>query len=50
MKFEWDDAKDALNQKKHGISFGEAQRAFLNKHRVVAEDLEPIESLERVTG
>jgi hypothetical protein len=40
MKFEWDDVKDQLNQKKHGVSFTEAQNAFLDKHRVIAEDLE----------
>ncbi len=40
MKFEWDDAKDELNQKKHAISFTEAQRAFLDKHRIIAEDLD----------
>lgn len=40
MKFEWDDAKDELNQKKHSISFTEAQRAFLDKHRIIAEDLD----------
>ena len=28
MKFEWDDAKDRSNQKKHGVSFVEAQRLF----------------------
>ena len=28
MKFEWDDAKDRKNQKKHGVSFAEAQRLF----------------------
>lgn len=40
MKFEWDNAKDELNQKKHRVSFYEAQRAFLDKHRIVAEDLD----------
>jgi uncharacterized DUF497 family protein len=40
MKFEWDDNKDELNQKKHGISFTDAQRAFLDKCRVIAEDLD----------
>jgi uncharacterized protein len=39
MSFEWDSAKDALNQKKHGISFSEAQHAFLDKRRVLAEDI-----------
>lgn len=28
MKFEWDAAKDRSNQRKHGLSFGEAQRLF----------------------
>ena len=28
MEFEWDDAKDQSNQKKHGVSFAEAQRLF----------------------
>lgn len=28
MKFEWDDAKDRSNQKKHGLSFSEATRLF----------------------
>ncbi|MGI9323776.1 MAG: BrnT family toxin [Pseudomonadales bacterium] len=28
MKFEWDAAKDRSNQRKHGLSFGEAQCHF----------------------
>ena len=28
MKFEWDDAKDRSNKKKHGVSFSEVQRLF----------------------
>ncbi len=28
MRFEWDDAKDLLNQDKHGLSFAEARRLF----------------------
>jgi uncharacterized DUF497 family protein len=39
ISFEWDPAKDLLNQKKHGVSFAEAQRAFLDKRRVLAADL-----------
>jgi uncharacterized DUF497 family protein len=38
--FEWDDEKDELNQKKHGISFALAQLAFLDETRVILEDLE----------
>jgi hypothetical protein len=37
--FEWDEAKDLGNQRKHGVSFNEAQHAFLDKNRVIAEDL-----------
>jgi uncharacterized protein len=38
--FEWDSAKDQLNQKKHGVSFAFAQLAFLDHDRVILEDLE----------
>ena len=38
--FEWDSAKDGLNQKKHGVSFSMAQLAFLDSHRVILEDLD----------
>ena len=37
--FEWDDEKNRINQDKHGVSFELAQRAFLDPHRVIAEDL-----------
>ncbi len=40
MKFEWDDEKDEFNHKKHGVSFNEAQKAFFDKNRVIAKDLE----------
>ncbi len=38
--FEWDDAKDRANQSKHGVSFAQAQQAFFDRRRVIAEDLE----------
>jgi uncharacterized DUF497 family protein len=38
--FEWDSAKDELNQKKHGVSFAMAQLAFLDSNRIILEDLE----------
>jgi len=37
--FEWDEAKNTENQRKHGVSFDEAQFAFIDKNRVIAEDL-----------
>lgn len=39
-EFEWDVEKDQTNIKKHGVSFFEAQHAFLDPDRVIAEDLE----------
>ena len=38
--FEWDPDKDAENQRKHGVSFAQAQTAFLDSGRVIARDLE----------
>ena len=38
--FEWDEAKNLANLRKHGVSFYEAQYAFLDTRRVIAEDLE----------
>jgi len=37
--FEWDERKNGQNISKHGISFYEAQLAFTDPHRVIAEDL-----------
>lgn len=37
--FEWDEEKDLINQSKHGISFSEAQIAFMDPKRVIAEDV-----------
>ena len=37
--FEWDDAKNRLNQQKHGVAFELAQFAFFDERRIIAEDL-----------
>ena len=37
-RFEWDDDKDAINQKRHGIAFVDAQEAFYDKNRVITRD------------
>ena len=37
--FEWDASKDRINLAKHGVAFVDAQRAFLDSRRVIAEDL-----------
>ncbi len=38
-RFDWDPAKDRANQLKHGIGFAQAQLAFADARRVIAEDL-----------
>ena len=38
--FEWDSAKDLMDQDKHGVSSALAQLAFLDPLRVILEDLE----------
>ena len=38
--FQWDEKKDQINRQKHGVSFFDAQQAFLDPHRIIAEDLE----------
>ncbi len=37
--FEWDPEKELLNLRKHGVSFAEAQLAFLDHKRVIAKDI-----------
>jgi hypothetical protein len=37
--FDWDPNKDRENQLKHGVSFSEAQYAFADSRRVIAEDV-----------
>ena len=36
--FDWDPGKDLANQTKHGVSFADAQHAFADPARVIAED------------
>ena len=38
--FEWDEKKNAENRLKHGVSFFEAQQAFIDPNRLIAEDLD----------
>jgi len=38
IRFEWDLAKAAANLQKHGVSFAEAETAFLDDHAKVLED------------
>ena len=47
IEFEWDESKNDINQEKHGISFYEAQYAFFDKNRIIAEDLSHSSNEER---
>ena len=46
-RFEWDSDKDLVNQRKHNISFAEAQCAFADPRRVIAEDVSHSEEEQR---
>ena len=39
ISFEWDEEKERENQAKHHVPFSLAQQAFLDPHRVIAEDI-----------
>jgi len=47
IKFEWDENKNRINQKKHGISFTEAQTVFHDDEALVIDDPEHSEEEER---
>ena len=36
--FEWNETKNQENLQKHGVTFYEAQHAFLDKNRIIAKD------------
>ena len=38
LRFEWDPAKAAANERKHGVSFAEAETVFSDEHALVLED------------
>jgi uncharacterized protein len=38
MRFEWDEAKNLSNRRKHGVSFEEASAVFLDPWHVSVED------------
>ena len=45
--FEWDEVKDLINLQKHGVSFVDAQYAFLDKKRIIAKDLSHSQNEQR---
>lgn len=39
LRFEWDEEKNLINQKKHGISFGAAAFVFDDEHHIEIYDV-----------
>ena len=38
IRFEWDPRKGAANQRKHGVSFEEAETVFADEHALLIDD------------
>ena len=38
IRFEWDEGKDRLNRRKHGVSFEEASSVFYNDDALLMAD------------
>lgn len=47
IEFEWDENKNAINQKKHGVSFEEAKTYFEDDHARVFYDVEHSQDEDR---
>ena len=47
IRFEWDEEKDLINCAKHNVTFALAQRAFLDPHRIIVEDIDHTKEEER---
>ncbi len=48
LRFEWDARKNAQNQRKHGVSFEEAQTVFLDEFALLIADPDASEQEERL--
>ncbi len=47
IRFEWDEAKNTVNKRKHKISFEEAQTVFYDENALVIDDPEHSKEEER---
>lgn len=47
IEFEWDENRNAINQKKHGVSFEEAKTCFEDDHARVFYDVEHSQDEDR---
>ena len=49
LRFEWDDAKSRQNKRKHGVSFEEAQSAFVDERAIRFSDPDHSQDEDRFT-
>ena len=47
IRFEWDENKNSSNQKKHGVSFEEAQTVFYDENALLIDDPDHSQEEER---
>lgn len=47
IQFEWDENKNQINQRKHGVSFAEAKTVFYDEEALVIDDPEHSEQEDR---
>ncbi len=47
LSFEWDDNKNKINIKKHGISFEEARTVFFDDYAILFDDPEHSDTEDR---
>ena len=47
LRFEWDTRKSRLNERKHGVSFGEAESVFSDEFALLLDDPEHSAAEER---
>jgi uncharacterized DUF497 family protein len=47
LRFSWDPQKARSNERKHGVSFEEAQTVFSDEHGLLLEDPDPDDPEER---
>jgi len=47
IRFDWDPRKASSNEKKHGVSFEEAQSVFFDEQALLLEDQQPRHEEER---
>ena len=47
MDFEWSEAKNSANISKHGLSFYEAQRVFVDTRKIIVADIKHSSSERR---